>query len=563
MLSIKRISVAGVFYRHIGRFRTILNVLIKYGFSDILNMLKINHYLKIGNSFIFRKRAKELKMLSRPERIRKAIEELGTTFIKLGQIISTRPDLIPPEYINELSKLQDSVPVFSFDSVKKIIYQELGKNIEDIFLEFDANPIAAASIGQVHKAKLKSGTMVVVKVQRPGIRQIIEIDLEILMRLAKLAEKNVEEFEFHKPVQTLEEFSRTLMKELNYLAEASNIEQFSRYFKDDPNIVVPKVFREFSSEKALVMEYIDGIKISDMEQLKSGNYNLKLIAARGAEFIIKQVFVHGFFHADPHPGNIFILKENRICFIDYGMTGRISRKEREDFTSLIMSIISKDEKKTVESILKLTNNYTDIDKNELEKDFVEFIDRYLFLPMKDLNIGRLLFDLIDILTRHALGFKPHLFLMMKALSCMDEIARALDPDFEVIKHTEPIIEKIQIEKFSPENISSEFIDYGTEMVKFIREFPVEISNLVKLASEGKLKFEFHHRDLDELIITNKRITNRLSFSLILASIIVGSSLIVLSGVPPKWHDISIIGLSGFVISALMGIWLLLSGFGRE
>ena len=340
MISIRKIGVMGRTYRHAKRYKEILNVLIKYGFGDLVDALKIKEHIEIGIEKISGKQPERIEKLSRPERVRMALEELGPTFVKLGQILSTRPDLIPLEYVQELSKLQDDVPSFPYDDVREIIKSETGRFPEEIFHSFDKTPIAAASIGQVHKAILKdTEEEVAIKVQRPNIQQTIEVDLEIMLHLASLMERHVAEMEVFHPTKIVNEFARSIEDELDYTVEASHIEHFARQFLDDETIYVPKVYRDLSTKRILVMEFIDGIKASDLDRLKQDGYDLKEIASRGADSILKQICVYGFYHADPHPGNIFILPNNVICFIDFGMMGRISQQEREDFTDFVELLI--------------------------------------------------------------------------------------------------------------------------------------------------------------------------------------------------------------------------------
>ena len=304
MLSIRKIGVIGRTYRHLNRYRQILTVLFKYGFGDLLEMLKIDQYIEVGLQMISSKRATRVEPLNRPQRLRMAFEELGPTYIKLGQILSTRPDLVPMEYIEELSKLQDKIPAFPFEQVRKAVSAEFGMPPEDLFDSLEEEPFASASIGQVHRAVLKDGEAVAVKFQRPGIQKIIEVDLEIMLHLATLAERHIEELSFHRPVKIVEEFARTLEKEIDYQNEATNMERIARHFLDDPHVYIPKVFRETTTTRVLTTEFIEGIKISDIDSLEAAGLDRTILTARGADLVLKQIFVHGFFHADPHPGNI-------------------------------------------------------------------------------------------------------------------------------------------------------------------------------------------------------------------------------------------------------------------
>ena len=433
MISIRKIGVMGRTYRHAKRYGEILNVLIKYGFGDLVDALNIKQHIEIGIEKITGKEPERIAKLSRPERVRMTLEELGPTFVKLGQLLSTRPDLIPLEYVQELSKLQDNVPAFPYDEVRVAVKAETGEFPEEIFGSFDQTPIAAASLGQVHKAILKhTEEVVAVKVQRPNIQQTIEVDLGIMLHLASLMERHVTEMEAFHPTQAVNEFARSVEEELDYTLEASRIEHFARQLLDDETVYVPKVYRDLSTQRMLVMEFIDGTKASDFEHLKQQGYDLKEVASRGADSILKQICVCGFYHADPHPGNIFILPNNVVCFIDFGMMGRISQQQREDFTDFVDLLVNKDENKIVEALLKLANFTEDPDRSELQKDLMEFIDRYASLPLEKLEIAKMLQSVLVILTKLGMSLKPNLYLMIKALSTAEGLGRFLDPEFEIV-----------------------------------------------------------------------------------------------------------------------------------
>lgn len=558
MIGIRKIGIIGRTYRHLNRYQQILRVFFKYGFGDLVDTLKIEQYLEIGLQMISRGRREQVERLSRAQRIRMAMEELGPTFIKLGQILSTRPDLIPLEYAQELSKLQDQVPPFPYDDVREIMRSEIGKSPEEIFEHLEETPLAAASIGQVHRAQLKDDEEVVVKVQRPGIRRTLEVDLEIMLHLADLMERHLEELEIQHPTRIVEEFARSIEKEINYSIEASHIEHFAGQFIDDKTVYVPKVFREITTERILTMECVEGIKASKVDRLLQEGYDLREIAKRGANLIMKQIFVHGFFHADPHPGNIFILPNNVVCYLDFGVMGRISRQEQEDFADLAMQVVRRNEKRVVDDMLKLTYYDEEPDRGELERDVAGFIDQHLYRSLKELEVGRLLHGLVEILTRYKMCIKPHLFLVIKALSAAEGVGRMLDPDFEIVRHAEPFIHDIQLRRLDPKRIAGDIIESGTELVYLLKDIPGELRRILRQAREGKLKIEFEHRGLDPMLFTHDRTSNRIALAIVLASLIIGSSLIILSGIPPKWHEIPIIGLGGFVVAGVIGLWLLVS-----
>ncbi len=558
MLSIRKIGIVGRTYRNLNRYRQILTILFKFGFGDLIERLKIDQYIEIGLQLISKNRRHPNEKLSRAERVRMAIEELGPTYVKLGQVLSTRPDLIPIEFTKELSKLQDKVPSFSFDAVKMIIEKEFGKPLEDLFTFIDNKPFASASIGQVHRAQLGDGEMVAVKVQRPDIKKTIEIDLEIMLHMATLVERNIKEMALYRPVKIVEEFARTLEREIDYTIEAGSIERFARHFLADPNVYIPKVFRDMSTERVLTMELVDGIKVSEIDKLEAAGLDLQMITNRGADFYLKQVFELGFFHADPHPGNIFILPENIICLIDFGMTGSVNLETREDFVDLIDGIIHRQEVKVTQVLLKLTQWEEEPSVKQLERDVSDFMGQHLYKPLREIEVGKLLNHLLELASRHFLIIAPDIFLMMKTLTMMEGAAMALDPDFDMIAKAEPFIKRIKFARFHPGRIADDMLQLGSQLLQFGRQFPKDLLEIARMMRQQKLALKMEHKGFETMLATHDRISNRISFSIIIAALIIGSALIVISEIPPLFYGISLIGIILFSTAALMGIWLLIA-----
>lgn len=561
-MHIRKIGMIGRTYRYIQRYRQILAVLFKYGFGDLVDTLQIEQYLEVGLQLISRKRREKLEIFTRAQRVRMALEELGPTFIKMGQILSSRPDLLPVEFIRELEKLQDHVPSFEYSQVEKIIETELGIPLRDAFRDFNETPLASASIGQVHKARLIEGDNVVVKIQRPEIKKTVEVDLEIILHLATLMEKHIKGAEIHQPTKIVQEFAQTLEKELDYNIEANHMERFAMQFLKDSSVYVPKTYREFSTSRILTMEYIDGIKSSETGLLEKANLDRHKIACRGFDLIMEQIFVHGFFHADPHPGNIFIMPNNIICYLDFGMMGRIGRESREHFTDLIMSAVRRDEAKATEALLRFAIADETPDQNALERDLANFIDQHLYGPLKKLDLGKLLFQLLEIIARYRLKIQPDIFLMIKALSTAEGLGRILDPEFDAVKQATPFIRRVQSERLHPKRLATDIYDSARNLLYLIKDIPEELREILMQARKGKIKMEFQHRGLEPVLSTLDRASNRLAFAIVLASLVIGSSLIVLSDIPPKWNDIPIIGIVGFLIAGIMGFWLLVTTLKR-
>ncbi|KAF5412114.1 MAG: protein kinase UbiB [Candidatus Methanogasteraceae archaeon] len=557
-MHIHKIGVISRTYRHIGRYRQILTVLFRYGFGDMIDALHIGRYVDIALPKKIKRERDRIEELTMPERVRMAMEELGPTFIKMGQILSTRPDLIPMEFIIQFEKLQDTVPPFPFEDVKTTIESELGAPISTIFQDFDETPVAAASLGQVHRARLATGEDVAVKVQRPDVRKTIEVDTEIMLHLAMLLEQNVDACRIYNPIRIVTEFADSLKKEINYRNEAFYIERFARQFLNDPTVYVPGVFSEATTTKVLTMEYIDGVKASDIERLDKGGFDRKVIAARGADLIFKQIFVHGFFHADPHPGNIMILPDNVICYLDFGMMGRIDRQTREDIVDLTIAVVRQNEVKATDVLLRLTTQDVPIDRRRLELDVSDLTMQYLGKPLKEIDAGQILRQSMDLISHHRLQIPPDLFMMSKAVSTVEGLGTVLDPDFDCASAATPFIKHIRMERMHPKRVASDMLNSGTEIVHLFKEIPGGLRDILKQAKSGETTIKFEHQGLEPIQKTLDQVSNRISFAIVLASLVVGSALIVLAEIPPLWHEIPVIGIVGFLGAGMMGFWLLFS-----
>ncbi len=557
-MRLRRISFVSRTYSHIKRYRQILTVLIKYGFDDLLERLHVNRYLRLGSRMILKRHGSAAEGLTRHERVRMALAELGPTFVKMGQILSTRPDLISLRLVHELAKLQDNVPAFPFSQAKEIVERELNAPLDQVFKGFDEEPLAAASIGQVYRARLLSGEEVIVKVQRPGIRATVTVDMEIIFHLAELMEKYLEEAEIYRPTKIVDEFSRIMDMEMDYAIEAYHAERFAEQFTGNSTIYVPKIIRNLSTSTILTMEYVAGVKVSDQTSLESMGYNRKLIANRGADLILEQIFRYGFFHADPHPGNVYILPGNIVCYLDFGMMGRVSRSAQERFADMITGYIMRDEKRITAAILGLVEVSDEPDRQLLEHDIADLIETHLYRPLKDLKIAALLSAVLDFFTRHRLRLPPDIFLMIKALAETETIGAALDPDFDMSGKLAPFIRQLKMDRLSPGRLFKNFLGAGEELGKMLSEAPGDLSEIVKQIKQGRVKIAFEHRGLEKFIFEMDRSSNRVSFALIISAIVIGSSLIITADLGPHILGFSVLGLLGFSIAGLMGLWLIIA-----
>jgi ubiquinone biosynthesis protein len=558
MLSIRKIGVLGRTYRHLNRYRQILAILFSYGFGEVIELLRIDQYLDIGLQMISKNRGERVEKLSRAERIRMAIEELGPTYIKLGQVLSTRPDLIPAEFILELSRLQDNVPPFGFCETEKIIQSEFGVPIDEIFDFPDKTPVASASIAQVYRTVSRDGELLAVKVQRPGIRRIIEVDLEIMLHLAMLMERHIEEFALHRPVRIVEEFAKVLENEIDFTLEAASMERIAAMFLNDPAVYVPKVYRDKSCAVVLTMEMVEGIKITHIEAIEKAGLDRKLLTVRGADVCLKQIFQYGFFHADPHPGNIYALAGNVICLLDFGMVGTVDQRTREDIVELVDSIVHHHPARAAQVLLRITEWDKEPDLRSFEKDVSEFMGMHLFKPLRDIKIGRLLQHLLEISAEHRLRIPADIFLMLKALGTVEGIAMVLDPEFDMISHATPYIQKVKLARLHPERIAGDAMQLASQFMDFLGQFPQDVLEIARLLRQQKLTVKIEQTGLSTLLATQDQISNRIAFSIVIASLIIGSALIVISETPPLVYGISFIGFIGFIAAALMGIWLLVA-----
>ena len=539
--------------RSIRRYRQIGAVLFKYGFDQVVEYLNLSHFVTRGKR-ILRRNESRIAQLSPAERMRLALEELGPTFVKLDQILSTRPDVIPKIYIEEFAKLQDKVPSFPFEQVRIQIRAELGENAEELFSWIDPEPAAAASIAQVHRARLHSGEEVVIKVRRPEVVDLVETDIDVLMGLALLAEKHLTGSEVYDPVGLVREFARTIRREMDFSREGRTIEKMTANFAGGKYLHFPKVFWQTSAKGILTLEYIDGIKVSDLAALDEAGLDRILIARRGADAFLEMILVHGFFHADPHPGNVLILPENVICLLDFGMVGRLDTRLKNYLMDLLLSIIRRDVDGVIE-LLNFSGEGCDPDKaGALRRDISEFIESYYELPLQEIEVGNMLLEFIEVITTYHIKLQTDLMLLTKALINIEGMGRKLDPHFDMIEHIKPFLEKSLQEKASPVHLAKEMGEHLFSVVHLLKNLPKDLRELLTRINRNKFKIDLEHRGLDRFIQELDKSINRLSSSLIIAALIVGSSIIMQTDKGPLFLGFPVFAFLGYTVAGLIGLW---------
>jgi ubiquinone biosynthesis protein len=543
-------------YRNIKRLRQILRVLAKHGFGYLVDKLNAEQHA-VGRLLVNLSpmRRRQFLNLVEPVRLRTALEELGPTFIKFGQVLSTRPDLLPAEFCRELEKLQDNVPACAFCDMEGAVEAELRKPIGELFAEFSAQPMAAASLAQVHRARLADGRKVIVKVQRPGIEQTVAGDLDILDFLAAGIEQYFEESRAYNPRGMVRELRKSLARELDFNLEASNARRFREMFADDPTVYVPQVHLELSGARVLTMEEIEGIKITDLEALKKAGLDRHAIAANGANAYLKQIFGKGFFHADPHPGNLFVLPENRVVFLDFGMTGRLHPHTKAQIIKILTGIIQGDMAMLSEAAAALGTTDERTDFRSLELDLAEFVDRNYVTSLRDIRVGENFAQLVTILTRSRVRLAPEFFLLARTLMTIEGVGKRLDPDFNLIGLLEPFIKQLMRERHSPRKVAQDILKFLSWGYNFMIALPRDMREIVTKVKQGKLHIEFEHKGLEGLIAELDRVSNRIAFSLIIAALIVGSSIIMHADKGFKILGHPALGVLGYLFAGVLGLWL--------
>jgi len=540
-------------YHHARRYKQIIDILIKYGFGYIVE--KVGIILPIS---AVRQSAKSDDKLTTAQKVVMMLQELGPTFVKLGQVLSTRPDIIPGEYIKELKRLQDDVAPISFETVKRQIEEELGCSLCDIFLSFDETPLASASIGQVHRAVLTGGQEVVVKVRRPDIEKIIAVDLEIILNLTRLVEKHIPEVRVYDPVAKVEEFAEAMQRELDFTREAINIDRFKQNFEGDNTVYVPKVFWEATSQKVLTIEYIQGYKISQLSEIAEMGLDISKIAEDSANAILKQIFVHGFFHGDPHPGNILIMPSGKIAFIDFGMMGRIDKYTKYKLADLITGVINKDTEKIVNVLLELSQTDNDLKVSDIQLDVGDLIERYYGKILKRINMSQLLNEVLTIVAKYKIMLPSNFAMLLKCLITIEGVVLEIDPDFNFFEAAKPFVKKMIRDRYSPEQLFRKISKNLADFSKSLTLIPKLVISLYQRSKTDSIKLDLETKGVEKVLMELNKMVNRLAFSMIVAALIIGSSLVIQANIGPFLFKYPFLGILGFVTAGLLGIWLIVS-----
>jgi ubiquinone biosynthesis protein len=542
-------------FSNLSRYQEILRVFFKYGFEDIVNRIGITKRIRIDKTQ-HTIQSENIIALNSSERLRMAFEELGATFIKLGQMLSLRSDIIPAEFAKEFSKLQDSVQKDETEKIKSVLLKEYGKPLNEVFLEFDETPIAAASIAQVHKAKLKTGEEVAVKILHPGVTEKIEADLEILRNLSRLIETHITESRPYQPVEIIKEFEKSIKKELNLFLEGQNIDTFRNYFQDDPTIKLPIVYWDYTTQGILVTEFINGIKISELLNNEASDIDPKQVTMNSANALMKQIFEIGIFHADPHPGNIFVLPGNVIAPIDFGNVGRIDDDMRNAFIEMIMGIVDQDPNRITRALVSIdfVDDHTNL--RGLKIDLMEFIQHYYKVPLNRINLSKLIDEFIELLRTHQIKLTADLSILIRTLAISEAIARELYPQFNFAEILIPFAKKSYLNKFNPFTRFRSLIRTAEEGFDLLKKLPEDLQSILYKFRNDKFIITFKHQGLEEFGRRIDSSSNRLSFAIIIAALIIGSSLIMYPGKGNLPLSYPVIGITGFVAASVLGVWLL-------
>ncbi len=546
-------------YKQIKRVQEVASVFIKYGFYNQLHQLGLLRHMKVHP--LRKSSGDKSQELTRGERLRLALEELGPAFVKLGQLLSTRRELIPRDIIEELESLQNKVAPISYESIREQVETELQGSLEELFLEFKKVPLAAASIAQVHRATLKNGKKVVVKVQRPGIQGKLVTDIAIIEEVASFLDHKTKYGKLYDFTGVVKDFKKNLLKELDFRIEGRNILTFQKNFKNNKNILFPSIYKEYSSEKVLTMDFVQGISVKNVELLRKKHLDPSLIARRLCHCILEQILRDGFFHGDPHPGNVRVLPGNRIAFLDMGIVGKIGEEKREQFFKMIAGITLKNSKLIVESIQEMGAVEEAIDFKQLESEINDLRDEYLEIPLKEIKIGEFLSQIFQLAFQYKISIPNEVAMVAKTLIIIEGIITELDPKLNILEIAQPITKQLMRELYSFQRIGKRIGENLLVTSKLIHRIPGSLLNILERLEHHNLNMILSFKNEKQFIGTLNKIANQLSFSIALLALgIVINGFII--GLSVNGDGFGLLGSSfvtiGLMISLIMGLWLIIS-----
>ncbi|MBN1937223.1 MAG: AarF/ABC1/UbiB kinase family protein [Anaerolineae bacterium] len=550
--------------QELNRLRNIAQILARNGLGFLLDQTELGRFLPHSWHGRTTKVEEEMERLSLAERVRHTLEDLGPTYIKLGQLLSGRGDLLPPGFTEELSKLLDSAPAFPYEEVVKQIEIELGKPPEQIFASLERIPIAAASIGQVHRAVLPNGDHVVIKVQRPKIKQMVKSDLDVLMRQAQFWEKRSEVARSYNVVEIVEELGYALTNELDYAIEAQNIDRFYQAYADHPTIRIPQVYWEYTTKRVIVMEELVGIKLLEMDRLYREKYDLPAIAQVGTDFYMKQIFEDGFFHADPHPGNLMVVGD-KLAVLDFGMVAFVSHRLRDQLGDLLVSIISQEAERTTTVLVRMGVVTRATNLRELERDLQRMMGRYLGLPLNQMDVAQILGEIFSIAFMHHVRLPSDFAMLIRTMLILNGVGIKLDPNYQLVESLEPFVRELVSRKLSIQRLGSNALRTMDSLNLMLQRFPSRLDDLWDQLDEGDLTVGVSVRDILMIMQQVNRIANRIAFALIVAALIIGSALILMGGPDIQalfrlpWLGMAVpVAQVSFILAGITGAWLLWS-----
>tara|TARA_B100001093_G_scaffold513177_1_gene584541 strand:- start:7351 stop:9045 length:1695 start_codon:yes stop_codon:yes gene_type:complete len=549
-------------FKHLGRTRQIIKVLVKYGFEDIVFHSFLQNIVPRRMLLSWTRENRIVSATTRWERIRMAAEEAGPSAIKIAQIMSNRSDIIPEELIVELKKLQSEVKTFPFSVARKILDEELPRPYDEIFEEFNEVPIGSASIGQVYKAKLRTGEEVVVKLRRPGVGKLLVQDLEIAKSILPHAKGVIEQngLTYEAVEDSLLEIEKSTVKELDYLNEARNIENFRKFYRKRKDFYVPRAYREYSTEKLLIIEFADGCKITDQKQLEEWSIDAKKVAERGMDIYLTQIFEFGYFHADPHPGNIIIQKDGRICLIDFGMVGKLMQRDKMSFAQVFVAMAQGDSKKMALNLRKLCISHDIENVRMLEYDLQEIIEEYTTLDVAESKIEDLILSLQGVMRDYNMRVPGSVTLIFRALGLLEGIGKQIHPEFNINQFVQPYGFKLLKEEYSMTNLAKEGLTRFDEISALLNSIPVEVRSILKKTRQGKLNVQIEHKGYDPLLRKMDRVVNRFILTFIIFTLVLGSSILATIPMSENYMagviGLPIISVIGYAISIFLGTILL-------